>query len=228
MGRVGTVLLVGICAVVLVGSAGAASSPTSLRAAILKAVSARHSVHYVVVDTGKGYRTSMVSDVAVDRGIQRITVIRSGRTGHVTVLVIKSTVYFRGDAFGLHSYMALTTGQASRYAGRWLSIGKTSPVFASVAADVTFASFASHLLPQHHLVLANTTVGGRKLIGVRGVSVEEGVTLFESVFAPARGVALPVEATAVVHGPHGGSGRTSMSHWNEAVHLTAPAHSIQF
>jgi hypothetical protein len=227
VGRIGAFLLVVACTGAAGGSAAAAASPKSLRAAILDATSAKHSVHYVVVDTGRDFRTTMVSDAARNRGIQRITVIRSGRTGHVTVLVSRSTVYIRGDAFALHTYMAFPKSQASRYAQRWLSIPHTSPVYASVAADVTFGSFVSHLLPEHQLSIVHSTVAGKNVIGVHGTVREQGISVTEAVFAPTHGTRLPVEATAVVHGPHGGTGRTTMSGWNELVRIHVPAHAIK-
>ena len=227
MGRIGTLLLVVACAVAVGGSAEAATSPKSLRTAILDATSAKHSVHYVVVDTGRDYRTSMVSDAVEHSGIQRITVVRSGRTGHVTVLVSHSTVYIRGDAFALHAYMALPKSRASRYARRWLSISHTSPVYASVAADVTFGSFVNHLLPKQQLSIVHGSVAGRSVIGVHGTACEQGINVIEAVFAPTHGTRLPVEATAVLHGSYGGTGTRRMSRWNEPVRVQAPAHAIK-
>lgn len=225
VGRVGAFLFVLICAATSVGVAGATTSPKSLRAAILQAVSAEDSAHYVVTDSGRGFSTSMVCDVAAGRGIQRITIVRSGRTGHVTVLVADSRAYFRGDSFGLHAYMGLSASQASRDAGRWLVVSHSSSAYASIAADVTFASFASHLVPKAHLALVSATLAGRKLVGVRGTTQEEGLTVTNAVYAPKSGTRLPAEATAVIPGPQGGTGRTTISKWNEQVRVQAPAHA---
>jgi hypothetical protein len=211
-------------------SADAATSPSSLRAAILKAASAKHSVHYVAKSSGryKGQPEQMtqVADVGAGRGIQRITIMRAGETGHVTIRVVNSTAYIRGDAFALHTYMAVPTSQAAALAGRWISIPHTSPAYAPVAADVTFSSFVSHLLPQHHLSLVTGTVGGKKVRGVHGTAHEEGVTVTLTAYAPASGTPLPFEVKDIIQGPDGGTGSTSLSRWNESVRVTAPANAI--
>jgi hypothetical protein len=225
--RVGIAMLAAACAAAVTSSAGAGSSPRSVRAAILDAASAEHSVHYEIADLGRNFRTTLVGDVAAGRGIQRIAVVRNGRMGHVTVLVVHSTVYLRGDAFALHAYMSFPAAQASRYAGRWVSISHTSPVYASVAADVTFGSFVSHLLPKHHLSVVHGIVGGKAVIGVHGTVREAGITVIETVYAAVHGSRLPLEATTVVHGTHGGTGRTTMSRWNEPVRLHAPKHATK-
>jgi len=129
-----------VCAVAAAGAAGAATSPKALRAAILKAASAKHSVHYVV-GSRPGSRIKMVSDVAANRGIQRVTFSKSGRTGHATTVVVKSTAYVRGDAFALHAYMRLPASFAARYAGKWIAIPHTSPLYRPEAIDVTFGIF---------------------------------------------------------------------------------------
>jgi hypothetical protein len=206
-----------------VGSADAAVSPLAVRAAILKAASAKHSVHYVTLSAKPGARMTMVSDVAADRGIQRVTFSLSGRTGHATTLVVKSTVYIRGDAFALHAYMRFPTTFASRYAGRWLSIPRTSPVYRPAAIDVTFASFISDALPRHHLAVVRGMVGGRKLIGLRGTAPEGGSL---TLYVPTSGSLLPIEGKEIVRGAHHATSRVSMSRWNEPVRVHAPAGAI--
>lgn len=116
------------CATAAVGVADAATSPTALRTAILKAELAKQSLHYVTATSQAGLRVRDVADVARDRGIQRFTMLsKSGKTGHLTILVVHSTAYFHGDAFALHA-LGFQTSFASAVAGKWISIPHDSPL----------------------------------------------------------------------------------------------------
>lgn len=210
---------------VMAAAAFAAESPTQLRAAMLRAASARHSVHYVSRSSASGHTIRMVSDVGRGRGIQRITFTSQGHSGPATVLVARRTAYIRGNAFTLQNFYGFTNAQAARYAGKWISVPSAHPAFSDLTADATFASFLDDLLPKKHLKLAKATIAGKKVVGVRGTVRQGGLTLVETVFAPARGTPLPIEAKAAPSGKPGAS-LTRMSRWNEPVRLSAPAHAI--
>lgn len=223
MHRVGVVLAVVACAVAAIGTAAAAKSPRVFRSAILKAALAKHSVHYVTVSRVLGARVKMVSDVAANRGIQRVTFTRKGRTGHATTVVVKSTAYIRGDAFALHAYMRLPKSFASHHAGRWIAIPHTSPIYRLATSDVTFKSFISDSVPLHHLSVVRGKGANRKLRGLRGRE-REGGTL--TIYVPKRGPRLLVKGRDVVRGAYRATSRVRMSHWNEPVRVRAPAHAI--
>ena len=203
----------------------AAESPTQLRAAMLKAASARHSVHYVSKSSASGHTIRMVSDVGRRRGIQRITFTSGGHSGPATVLVARRTAYIRGNAFTLQSFFGFTQAQAAGYAGKWISVPSAHPAYPDLTADATFASFLADLLPKKHLKLAKATIAGKRAVGVRGTVRQGSVTLVETVFAPARGTPLPIEAKAAPAGEPGTS-LTRMSRWNEPVRISAPAHAV--
>lgn len=224
MGRIGFFGLVLAAGCVMATVALAAQSPAQLRAAMLRAASARHSVHYVSTSSASGHAIRMVSDVGRGRGIQRITFTSHGRSGPATVLVARRTAYIRGNAFTLQSFFGFTKAQADRYAGTWISVPSVHPAYSDLTADATFASFLADLLPKKHLKLAKATIAGKRAVGVRGTIRQGSVTLVETVFAPARGTPLPIEAKAA---PSGESGKslTRMSRWNEPVRLSAPAHA---
>jgi hypothetical protein len=224
MQRVGAVLVVVACTVAAVGTADAAISPRALRSAILKAALAKHSVHYVSVSTVLGARTKVVSDVAADRGIQRVTFSRKGRTGHATTMVVNSTAYVRGDAFALRAYMQLPKSFASHHAGQWISIPHTSPVYRLATIDVTFKSFIGDSVPRHRLSVVRGTVAGKRLRGLRGKAHGRTGTL--TVFVPMSGPKLPVAGRRVVRGAYPITSRVRMRRWNESVHVKAPAHAV--
>ena len=192
---------------------------------MLKAVSLRHSVHYVSSSAAPGHAIRIVSDVGRGRGIQRITLTSQGSSGPATVLVVGRSAYIRGSVFTLHEYFPFTQAQAARYAGKWISIPSTSGAYSAVAADATFASFLADLLPSKNLALVRATIAGRRSVGLRGTVRQGNLKLLETVYAPARGAPLPFEEKAVSVGQPG-TGLTRMSRWNEPVHVTAPADAV--
>lgn len=167
----------------------------------------------------------MNCDVAGDRGIQRITFTKHGRTGHVMVRVAHRTAYIRGDAFTLHGYMGFTSAQASRYAGRWISLPHTSSGYKTVAAGVTFSSLLRLLYPHGNPVRVSGTLDGRKVVGVRVKQRNSGLRYIETLWAKKHGTPLPVEEYQVAPSK-GYWQRVTMSRWNEPVHVRAPAHAV--
>jgi hypothetical protein len=223
--RVGVLLLVAAAAAAAAAASFAAQSPTALRASILAAARTQHSVHYDSTSVGP-VRTQIVGDAAADRGIQRITFTQSGKTGHVTVVVIKRTAYIRGDAFTLNTYMELPAPGAARYANRWISVAHANRAFADIAADVTLGSFVQSLNLGGKTVRVTGTVGGRKVVGVRMTRSEQGLREVETLFARTGRLHLPVEEKDVVQGQ--GWTQATMTRWNEPVRLHAPAHTVPF
>jgi len=221
--RIATGIIVVACAVAAIGDASAAMSPRALRAAISKAASSKHSVHYVTVSSSSRGRSTMVSDIAADRGIQRVRFTKGVGSGHVTMLVVKSTAYIRGDAFTLHGYMGFPLSLASRYAGKWILIPHTSLLYGPIAIDVTYGSFIRDALPQGHLSIVSGMVGGRKVRGLHGIA-REGGTL--TLYVPTSGSLLPLEGKESVRAPVAASSRVTMTRWNEPVRVSAPAHAV--
>ena len=167
----------------------------------------------------------MVSDAGPARGIQRITVTKGTQSGPATVLVVGGSAYIRGNVFTLQNYFPFTQAQATRYAGAWISVPPTSGAYATVATDATFASFLADLLPRQHLAVVRATVAGKRSVGLRGTARQGRLRLIETVYAPASGKPLPFAEKAFASGVPG-VGLVRMGHWNEPVHLNAPAHAV--
>lgn len=208
-----------------VGAANAATSPKALRAAILKAALAQHSVHYVTTKTMRagatqaGTRARDVADVAQHRGIQRWTVsFGSGKPRHITFLVIHSTAYVRGD-----SASVLTWGGFPHLPpGKWFSIPHDSQIYPLIASNVTLGSFVQDVVPANHLSFVSSTVRGRTRKALRGWATEGGVLTLR---LRKGGPPLPAEGTEILRGIEVGLGHVIVSDWNEPVHVKAPTHS---
>jgi hypothetical protein len=184
-------------------------NPSVLLAAMLAAVHAQHSVHYVSTTTSGTTKVVIVADVAQTTGTQQITFTQAGKTGHVSVRVVNNTAYFRGDAFALRAFMGVPDANAQRYGGNWVRVPRTAKQYVSVADDVTLPSFAASL-------------------GIDGTvtKIKGGL----SITTPTGGVKLllgpnhlPTRETAKATG---GTLAMTASRWNEPVHVDVPAKTV--
>jgi hypothetical protein len=210
-------LLFGVAAGLLaVPAALSAGSPATVAASIIAAAQQQRSLHYVSHASGGGSSVTQVSDVAADRGIQRITYTENGQTGHVTVVVVRSAVYIRGDEFALRTYMSLPAEEARSYAGAWVRVPPSNRLYRAAAADVTLPSFVSDLrLTGPFAAAPQTLVGGVHAAGVSGRDFSAPATLY---YVPGSRP-LPVEEVVRAQG---GSSTVVISGWNENVDVTAP------
>jgi hypothetical protein len=200
-------------------AAAAPISPAQLLASSLGAASEQRSVHYVSTAIGGESRLSMVGDAGATRGIQRITYSRGSRTGHVTVVVLGRSVYFRGDnSFVLHVYMSLKPSSAARYVGRWIEIPRGDGEYAAVAEGVTLLSTIEEASLAGPLSrLPDTTIDGQLVHAVKG-RLALGHSQTGVLYLRATGPPLPVQQTFAGRG----RGVVTFSNWNEPVSLPRP------
>lgn len=180
-----------------------------LLAAMLAAVHAQHSVHYVSTVMSGTTKVVITGDVAKTTGTQRVAFTQAGRTGYVTVRVVNNTAYFSGDAFALRTFMGVPAANAQRYAGEWVRVPHTAKQYASVAADVTLPSWAKSL--------GINGVVARIKGGISITTTTGGVQL---LLAPNH---LPTRETGK---GSGGSLAMTASRWNEHVHVPVPTKTV--
>jgi hypothetical protein len=223
--QAGTALVRATVCVVALGFAPAAlaESPSAQMKASLAAADAQQSVHYVSRATGASFSVTMVGDAGRSSGIQRITYTKGGKSGHVTVMVVADTAYIRGDAFALQNYLGFTASAATEAKGKWISLAKTEPSYATVAAGVRLASTMSELRLKAPLsTLGSSQGGGRPVIGIRDKFLVSGHRFTGTLYVSASGSPLPVEEkqTSSVE-----KFDVVLSHWNEKLTLSAPSGS---
>jgi len=223
--RISIILLVALVAVAAAAVARAAQSPKKLRSSIQHAVFSQAGVHYSETASAKGLKQTTVGDAATDRGSQDITVHLGGKTGHFTVIVIVNTAYLRADATALNAYLGFPSTAARKYAGRWISIPRTSAAFGTLAADVTVSSLVADHVATRKTSIVGGTLGGRSVIGLRGVTTVGGVSNTSTVYVRSAKQALPIEATDF-SSKHGFRDTIEFSRWNETVSVKAPRHAV--
>lgn len=229
MGAGARILMVMLAAPYAAGAAAAAFSPATLAAAAITVMRAQHSYHYVsreLAPTNGGARVTLVGDASRTEGIQRITFSKGSRTGHVTVLVVANTVYFRGDAFTLTNYMGFSATEAASDAGKWLSLAHTTQGFSTVAADVRLdsSSLAELKMPSSVRIVGGTVVRGQRVTGLRATLHHANLIGVETLYVRATGSPLPVEDKVTVRGKVAVD--IVFDGWGEPVHVTAPANAI--
>lgn len=201
----------------------AATSPKQSLASILAAARAQKSVHYVADATDGSFRTTLVCDVGATSGIQRITYVRGGTTGKVTVLVSDGTAYLRGDAFTLRYYMGFKAAPSAKFAGKWVQVPHTDRDYTALAAAVTLPSTIDELrLTEPLSFLPASTLGGQKVIGIKGKTISKQPAQ-AGLYTRAQGTPLPV---GEVEMSGNALSRTRFSAWNEPVHVAVPAQAV--
>ena len=218
-GRWSLAALLGV-AVVVAAPAAASLSPDRVLSSALANARAQRSVHYVSTGSSGNVGVRMVCDAARDRGIQRITFHKAGKTGHATVLVVANKAYLRADQFALINYLGFSASAAKRDAAHWLKIPSSTPSYAIVSAAVRLNSMLGELaLPKPLLRLPQSTVEGQRVIGLRNSSVSSGHRVMRTLYVRAAGLRLPV-AESTQSG--GSQSRVVLSRWNEPVRVSAP------
>jgi hypothetical protein len=223
---VGSRCLVGAAALAVfvgVGAAAAAVSPARLVSAALAKAHAQRSVHYVSSQASNGRAVTIVGDAATDRGVQHITFRRSGRVGHVTVLVVSNTAFIRGDAFTLTNYMGIPASAAAAWAGKWLSLAKSAPDYPTVSAAVRLGSTLDEVkMPPPFRTLGTSTRHGRRVVGIVSHFEHAGRTVTATLYVDTAR-SLPVEQ---VDRSGGITVTATFSRWNERVSVSPPASAI--
>lgn len=185
------------------------------------AVYNHHSVHYVAVNAGSGFKARLVCDVGQGKGIQQVTIWRNGHTGPATVRVTPKIIYIKGTVFTMQVFFGFGQKQAEQWAGHWIYITKSHPSYATFADGATFGTFAGSLFPQSKLSLVKSGT----LTGVRGTTLSGGITERQTIWAPSHGTPLPVKEVTTFPGLVG-TDSNYMSHWNETFTVPVPANAV--
>lgn len=225
MPRVLAFLVVAVTAAGAAAFASAAQSPGQLRSSILAAARTEHSVHWAGVEAEGGVLVSTGADVTRTAGTQHVTFQAGKKKAHIRIIVTGPFAYVEGDATGLGLNLGLTNAQATRYAGQWISIPKGDKLYVPTAQADTLGSLIQVITPHGRLSSVSAKLHGVRVTGVRGVAGTGKKKRVQVLVTHASGKPLPLEEDEVAPGQNY-VGRTTLSKWNEPVHVTAPASSV--
>jgi hypothetical protein len=189
----------------------------------LAAASAAGSVHFAGTDaSASGSANTYSQNASSDAGTQVIT---SSGGGTLSIRAVAGVGYFQGNVASLAQ---LFPGKpVSRFAGRWIVTRPGDPGYQDITAGMTLASALAQFTPAGTLTLsARQTVGGKTVIGVKGVApanigVPQGQPAV--LYVMATGQPFPVSFRA-------GAGASReivvFSDWGETVDAAAPARAV--
>jgi hypothetical protein len=210
-------------------SAPTKSAQTEYQAAVTAATN--QTVHFVSDVTQGNVSLHVSGDAGSTSGSQSLTVNNGKQTEHMTAEVVGRTGYVNGNSTGLHNIIGLTSAQARKYAGQWLSFPMSNSTLAQLAAGLLKSQVANELGVNGPFVYGPTaTVNGQNALAIRGnVSTNNGGSVPLILYVPSSGKPQPIEEitnpgakahSSTIHGT------VTFSHWGEKVSVSAPSHSV--
>ncbi len=131
------------------GVVGVSTGPGQLLGASLAAAKGEHGVDWVGTSHSANVAVTLTTKAGRQDGVQSINFRLGAKNGRVSIILVGTTVYINGNAFGLQQYLGFSTGAAQREAGHWLSIEEPDAslvnVYEAVAAGLTVSTTVSEL-----------------------------------------------------------------------------------
>jgi hypothetical protein len=242
VGLVVTLLAVGSLQLAAGARAGAANqSAGDLFRSSQSAAATEPSLHYVSVTTSTststatgGVSVTITGDVSAFSGEQTIVAQVGGQVGHVTVCLVASIAYFKGDEPGLAVFMGLPQTDATKFAGQWISVEQTDAAYRTVAAGLETSSVLSEVPLSGPMSLHGTMKKeGQSVLVVKGfdsgtaAGTTKKVSIPVTLYLAAHGKHLPVlyTATHTLNGKHLAES-LSFGAWGHRVAVTAPSGAV--
>jgi hypothetical protein len=210
------------------GSADAATSAKSEYQAALKAAGAQN-VHYVSKATEQGIALEVIGDTGKTSGTVVFEIISGSITEQLSVVLIGSTGYLRGNDAALEKVLGLTAAQSTMYSNKWLSFPKSNTALAELTGGVLNSDIASELEMTGPYTLGGTkTIAGQMTQAINGTAAtSSGKKVPIVLYVAASGTPRAVEE---VTNPNSKSvsieGTVIFSKWGEKTHPKAPTHAI--
>jgi hypothetical protein len=210
------------------GSAGAANTAKAEYQAALKAASAQN-VHYVSRANEQGTGLVVVGDTGKTSGSENLTVKTGSITETLTVRLVGSNGYLKGNSAALQRVLGLTVAQATTYTNKWLSFPTSNTSLAELVSGLRNSDVASELQMTGPYTLGGTkTIGGQAAQAINGTAATSSGTKVPIIlYVNTTGTLRPIEE---VTNPKKKSasvqGTVTFSNWGEKTNPTAPATSV--
>lgn len=204
-------------------------SARQILTAATDAAEAEAGVHYQLDSTEGSEQETITGDAGLSEG-QQERVIGSDE---VEAELIDDTAYLQGNAGGLADTFGLSSSQATKYAGKWISVAPSDSLYSSISESVTLDTLVGQLLPTGSLTQDTpTTLDGQQVIPVRGGlpgQVQKGVTGSAVLYVDTKRPTVPVGFS----GEAAKSGEQvtddgAFSEWGEQIDLSAPSSPVPY
>lgn len=195
-----------------------AMSAGDILAAAADAATAKGSVH-TVASLKKGNESArVVNDTGTTNGRQLIT---SGKQ-RTEILLVEEIAYLRANEEALLDYLGFPEDEASKYSDKWLSFTVSDAGYGELVETLDMPTLIENITLTGDLTkTAVTTIGGRRVIGVRGEHPQGGTG---TLYVAADGDPLPVRLDVAEQ--EGSSGNIAFSDWGKPVSVERPSGAI--
>jgi hypothetical protein len=221
-----TVTTVGLTG--LAATPAGASRPASAQTEYLAAINAvgDQGVHYASHAKQGTVSFNVSGDTGVKSGTQTLTLQQGKTVEHMTVVAVGSAGYVNGNSTALKDVLGLTSTDAKKYAGKWVSFNATNQQYSELVAGLLDSQVGGELKmngPFHYG--ATKTIDGKSAIAVVGsVSDNSGNSVTSTLWVAASGPPLPIEQTTGTSSKGSIAGTVTFTKWGQKVAQKAPAH----
>jgi len=209
---------------------GAVNTAAQLLHASLSAAQGEAGVDWVGTTHTSNVAVTLTTKAGKHDGTQSINFHLGSKAGQISIILVGTTVYIRGNAFGLQEYMGFSATAGQKEAGRWVSIEEPDAtlvtIYEAVAAGLTVSSTVSELEMTGPLTpTAARTVAGQRVVGVRGTTLvnSEAPSTPQVLYLKSTGEHLPVEA---VQNLKDETSSEVLGPWGQAPSVQAPGGSV--
>jgi hypothetical protein len=212
------------------GVVGVSTGPGQVLGASLAAAKGEDGVDWVGTSHGANVAVTLTTKAGRRDGVQSINFRLGAKNGQVSIILVETTVYINGNAFGLQQYLGFSAGAAEREAGHWLSIEEPDAslvnVYEAVAAGLTVSTTVSELAMTGPLTeTAARELAGQRVIGIRGTTLvnSQAPPTPQLLYVRSTGEHLPVQA---VQSYKGQASSETLGPWGHAPAVHVPTGAV--
>jgi hypothetical protein len=212
----------------LPGVAGATTSAQSLYKAAI-AFAGTQDVHYVSLATQGAAVLRVTGNTARTSGTQSLTVKSGSTLEKLTVTLIGSTGYVRGNSAALTEILGLTAQQATTYANVWLSFPTGNQTLDQLISGLLNKDVAAELELSGPYSLGGTkTIDGHATQGIIGYASDSSTKkVATTLYVETGSTPRPLqEVSDPGKGKTDVDGSVTFSNWGQKTHVTKPTHTV--
>jgi hypothetical protein len=226
MGAVAVALASSVMAPAL--SAAAATSAKSEYEAALKAASSQN-VHFVSRATQQGVVLDVVGDTGVTSGSQVLEVQDGSTAEQLSVVLINSTGYVRGNDSALRKILGISATKSTKYSNTWLSFPTSNTSLAELVSGLRNSEVPTELKMSGPYTFGGTkNIAGQATQAIDGkAATSSGTKVSIVLYVASTGTPRPVaEAINPTAKNPSIEEEVTFSKWGEQTHPKAPTTSI--
>ncbi len=212
------------------GVGGVSAAPAQLLHASLEAAQGEAGVDWVGTSHSSAGSVTLTTKAGRHDGLQSINFRVGSQTGQISIILVGTMVYLRGNVFGLEQYLGFSNSAAKNEAGRWFSISEPDAslvtIYETVAAGLTVSTTVAELGMTGPITqTAAKSVAGQHAIGIRGTTLPDSAvpSTPQTLYVKSTGEHLPVEALQTYERQ---TSSEVLGDWGQAPSVHAPSRAV--